>query len=120
MDMTIRALVSVFLIICFGCATVSFLPNDESTTYEPTQSVKVYWEKPEEPYVVIGKVAAESVDFGEEVLFKKLKEKAMAAGAHAVIMGGASQESSVVGAPVYGCATVEPGRLEALAIRFTD
>ena len=45
-------------------------------------------------------------------------------GAHAIIMGTSSSESSVVGAPVSGggifIVPVSTERLDALAIRFTD
>ena len=125
MQITIKAFLLVFLLTCYGCApTTSFLPTDESATYAPTESIKVYWEEPKESYTIIGRVSAESMDLDEETLFKKLKQKAMAAGAHAIIMGGTSQQSSVVGTPMSGGGTlivpVSSTRLEAIAIRFAD
>ena len=124
MQITIKAFLLVFLLTCYGCASITFLPTDESATYAPTESIKVYWEKPQESYTIIGRVSAESEDFDEETLFKKLKQKAMAVGAHAIIMGGTSQQSSVVGIPTYGGGTliapVSSTRLEAIAIRFAD
>ncbi len=124
MQITIKAFLLVFLLTCYGCTSVAFLPTDESATYAPTESIKVYWEKPQESYTIIGRVSAKSDDSGEEPLFKKLKQKAMAVGAHAIIMGGTSQQSSVVGTPMYGGGTlivpVSSTRIDAYAIRFAD
>ena len=84
MQITIKAFLLVFLLTFFGCApNTSFLPTDESATYAPTESIKVYWEDPQEPYTIIGRVSAEGEELDEETLFKGLKQKAMAAGAHA-------------------------------------
>jgi hypothetical protein len=81
------------------------LPTDESATYAPTESIKAYWEELQESYTIIGRLSA-GEDSDEETLFKKLKQKAMAMGAHAIIMGGTSQQSSVVGTPMYGGGTL--------------
>ena len=45
-----------FLIIFFisGCTTVTFLPTREDIKYEPTKNVEVFWEEPEESYIIIG------------------------------------------------------------------
>ena len=124
MQITIKAFLLVFLLTCYGCASITFLPTDESATYVPTESIKVYWEEPQESYTIIGRVSAKSEDLDEESIFKKLKQKAMAAGAHAIIMGGTSQQNSVVGMPMYGGGTlivpVSSTRLDAFAIRFAD
>ena len=124
MRISIKALFPVSILMLAGCVTVNFLPTDESVVYDPTNSVKVYWQDPQEPYSVIGRVAVQSDDYGEEELFKQLKQKAMEAGAHAIIMSGSSQQSSVVGVPVYGGGTiiapVTSRRLEAVAIRINE
>ena len=124
MQLKIKTFLLVFLFTCVGCATITFLPTDESVKYPPTDSVEIYWQQPQKPYYIIGKVSAKSEDFGEGTLFKMLKKKAMAEGAHAIIMGGTSQEGSVVGGPVYGGGTwiapVISTRLEGIAIRFIE
>ncbi len=124
MQITIKAFLLVFLLTCYGCVSTTFLPTDESAIYAPTESIKVYWEEPQKSYTIIGRVSAESEDLDEETLFKELKQKAMAAGAHAIIMGGTSQQSSVVGTPIYGGGTlivpVSSTRIDAMAIRFAD
>jgi hypothetical protein len=125
MQITIKAFLLVFLLTCYGCApTTSFLPTDESATYAPTESIQVYWKEPQESYTIIGRVSAESEDLDEETLFKELKQKAMAAGAHAIIMGGTTKQSSVVGTPMSGGGTlivpVSSTRIDAMAIRFAD
>ena len=124
MKIKIKALVSLFILSLSGCASITYLPADNSVTYAPTESLRVYWDEPQEPFTIIGRVSAESEDFGEEALFEKLKEKAMAVGAHALIMGSTSQQSSVVGVPAYGGGTiiapVTSTRLEGTAIRFKE
>lgn len=78
-----------------GCASVSYLPTDDSITYPPTKSVKIFWETPNIPYTKIGIVSAQaSSDSGykEEELFKLLKEKAMSIGADGIIMDAISQQ----------------------------
>ena len=124
MKITIRTFLLVFFLTCYGCATTTFLPTDESATYAPTESLKVYWEKPQEPYTIIGKVAAEGDDIDEETLFKELKQKAKSVGAHAIIMGDTSKQRSVIGTPMYGGGTLivptSSHRIDAIAIRFAD
>ncbi len=124
MQKAIQALLLIVLLSCPGCATVTFLPTDDSTTYTPTETLKVYWEEPQQPYIVIGKISAESEDFSEKDLFDILKQKAMAIGAHAIIMGGRSRRSSGGVAMPLGTSFVfipsTSTRIEALAIRLTN
>ena len=124
MKRIIKPVFLVFLFTCYSCVSTSYLPTDDSVTYAPTGSIKVYWEEPQEPYVIIGRVSAKSEDVKEEKIFKGIKKKAMAVGAHAIIMGGTSQESSVVGIPSnFGGTIIAPvssTRLAAFAIRFVD
>jgi hypothetical protein len=119
-----KVLFLAFFLILSGCATVNYLPTDETAKYKPTNSLKVYWSEPQEPYTTIGKLSVNSGDFTEEELFVKLKTKAKEVGANAIIMKGSSQQSSVVGVPTYGGGTiitpVISTRLEAIAIRFIE
>lgn len=119
MQRAIQALLLVILLNCSGCATITFLPADDSATYAPTESLKVYWEEPQRPYMVIGAVSAQSGDFPERVLFEKLKRKAMAAGAHAIIMGKTNYSPTVV-LLSGGTYIAHVIRIEALAVRFTN
>lgn len=111
------------IVMLTGCATVNYLSTDETATYEPTNSLKIYWNEPQEQHTIIGKISVEGGDYSEEELFVKLKEKAKEVGANAIIMAGSSQQNSVVGIPVYGggtiIASVSSTRLEAIAIRFS-
>jgi hypothetical protein len=50
--------------------------------YVPAESIKVYWEEPQEPYIIIGRVSAKSDDLKGENIFKVIKNKAMKVGAH--------------------------------------
>ena len=53
-----------------------------------------------------------------------LKKKAMESGAHAIIMGGTGQGTSVVAYPTYGGGAaiipITSTRIEGIAIRFVD
>ena len=122
MRIIIKTLFLASLLVLYSCVSTTFLPTDESVKYAPTNSIKVYWEDPQDPYTIIGRVTVESGDYSEETLFIKLKQKAMEVGAHAIIMTGTSQQSSVVGVPVYGGGTiiapVSSTRLDAIAIHF--
>lgn len=125
MQITIKTFLLIFLFTFFGCLTnTSFLPTNESAKYAPTESIKAYWEKPEGSYIIIGRVTAEGEELDEETLFKGLKQKAIAVGAHAIIMGDTSRQSSVTGTTMYGggtlIVTMSTTRLEAIAIRFAD
>ncbi len=117
-------LLTIMSLSCLGCATVTFLPAADSTAYTPTKSLKVYWKEPQRSYTVIGMVSAESTDFDEKTLFGMLKQKAMAIGAHAIVMGGRSRRSSGGVAMPLGTSFVfipsTSTRIEALAIRFTN
>ena len=86
--------------------------------------MEIYWQQPQRPYKIIGKVSAKSEDYGEGTLFKMLKKKAMESGAHAIIMGGTGQGTSVVAYPTYGGGAaiipITSTRIEGIAIRFVD
>ncbi len=128
-DTWLKGIVVIIMVVCVGfslaCATVTFLPTDDSTTYTPTETLKVYWKEPQQPYIVIGKILAKQGGRNvEEQLFKTLKQKAMRIGAHAIIMRGTSQKSSgAVLVPVGTSFFLLPAtevRIEAFAIRFTN
>jgi len=119
----IKTLFFISIFIFNGCISISFLPNDESITYSPTDSVKVFWDAPKDSYFIIGKVIVESEDYNEEQLFKRLKQKAMEVGAHAIIMVSSNQQNSIYGTPMNGGTLIiseTRRRLEAIAIRFKE
>ena len=114
----IGAILALFL---SSCVSVSYLPTDEMRSYPPTNSLKVFWEKPDEPHTVLGMLIAE--DHGEEELFSALKKKAMSIGAHGIIMKAPSQQIRIHGysSSRYGILSADRShRLEALAIRFNE
>ena len=120
----------VLVLLLSGCISVSYLPSDDSHRYSTTTSLKVFWdEMPDQPYVVLGKLTAQSGDYGEEAIFSKLKKKAMSIGADGLLMGNLSKTTgqlgsftpSYTGSGGYGyIIPTETHRMEAIAIRFTD
>ena len=117
-NLKIGAILALFL---SSCVSVSYLPTDETRSYPPTNSLKVFWEKPDEPYTVLGMLIAE--DHGEEGLFSALKKKAMSIGAHGIIMKSPSQPIRIYGysSSRYGTLSADSShRLEALAIRLNE
>lgn len=111
MKKAVYSLCLVFLLI--ACTTVSFLPTKD-TAYTPTNYLYIYYEEPEEPYIIIGQLIAMS-EWDVEDAFWYLKNKAMEIGAHAIIMKSAEGLQNVTSVYVIPY-TVH--RLEALAIRF--
>lgn len=111
------------VLLISGCARIKYLPVESSMTHPPTDSVRIYWEKPNVPYKEIGMLSAESSDFSEEKLIEMLKEKAMSIGAHGIIMNRTSQQTRTIAIPTsVGGTTLSPttttNRLSAMAIRF--
>lgn len=109
-----KAICSLCLVFLLSaCTTVSFLPTKD-TVYQPTTHVEIYFQEPEEPYIIIGQLIATS-DASSGEAFKYLKNKAMEMGAHAIIMKGA--EGIPMSGELYGIPYIA-NRLEAFAIRF--
>jgi len=120
MKCVLKTLVILALFLS-SCVSVSYLPTDETRSYPPTNALKVFWEKPDEPYTVLGMLIAE--DHGEEGLFSALKKKAMSIGAHGIIMKSPSQQIRIYGysSSRYGTLSADSAhRLEALAIRLNE
>jgi hypothetical protein len=120
-------IITSIVIVISGCTTTKFL-GTYPVSCSPTTYVEVYWEKPNKPFIELGMIIVESEIFGEEKLLVKLKEKAMAVGANAVIMRSPSKESILypyytpvprgIGMITVGTTTIN--RLEGVAIRFKD
>jgi hypothetical protein len=121
-DRRIIGVVTILACVLGGCVKTAYLPTDERGRYAPSKEIEVFWEAPTRPYTIIGRVSATS-GAGEEKIFRKLKQRAAAKGAQALIMGGSTQTASVVGVPMAtGGTLITSGRqhrLEALAIRWT-
>jgi len=111
----------LLILLLAGCMSISFLPTAD-TIYEPTTSLEIYWEKPEKPYSIIGKISVRSDMYSEKQLFEQIKIKAMEIGANALIMSDTSTDQEIVGIPAYGGGTniipFEMITIKALAIRF--
>ena len=117
-------MILITILILLGCATISYLPSDSSVTFPPTESVKVFFDKPEMPYIELGLIVAESGDISEEALFYLLKKKGTSIGAHGIIMRHPTQQTGTIGMPSSQGGTmmipVTSHRLEAIAIRFKE
>lgn len=117
-----RILITVFIVLLLSsCAGVKYTPLEGSMNYPSTDSVKIYWEKPNVMFMEIGIITAESSDYREEELMDMLKKKAMSVGAHGVIMKLPDQRTRTISVPGT---TLTPRttsyRLAAMAIRFHE
>jgi uncharacterized protein YceK len=113
-----------------GCSTIKihYLPTDSPSTYSPTDSVEVFWEKPAQPHVILGLVSAECEENdralllkARALLMKEVKKKAMEVGAQGIIIKDTSAHTGTVGVPPAGGLIIAPvtiHRLVAYAIRF--
>lgn len=117
-------LIAALALLLTSCVKMAYLATDVGRHYPPSTVVEILWKEPDRPFTVIGRVSASSDSRSEETLFRRIQERAAREGAHAVIVGGGSQTSSVVGAPLATggmiIAPIERRRLEALAIRWND
>ena len=120
----IIGLLSLVIFLATGCVKIAYLPTDERARYASSNDIEVFWEEPKRPYKIIGRISASSGDFSEEEIFRRLKQRAADEGAHAIIMGGSTQSSSVIGTPLATGGTliipVTKHKIEALVIRWTD
>jgi len=120
----ILGLLSSVIFLATGCAKLTYLPTEERIHYAPSNDIAVFWEEPKRPYKIIGRISVYSHSLSEEGLFRKLKQRAAEEGAHAIILGGSTQTSSIRGTPAaHGGTVITPvisQRLEALVIRWTD
>ena len=116
------------LIITFSlssCSRVQYMPVDRSINYAPTNSVNIYWQKPNLPYKEIGILSAEGSDLSEDELLDMLKGKAMSIGGHGVIMKPSTQRTRTIGIPGSLSGTTLAPRavtyqLHGIAIRFDE
>lgn len=111
---SLRTLCLVFFFgLLSGCASVSYLPINQYQAFPSTQSIQILYEKPDKPYLTLGKIIAEDPALGrsDEYLYKKLKQKAMNIGADAIII----ENTKPPGADWLGGVI---HRLEGLAIKW--
>jgi hypothetical protein len=120
-----KALRLLPILLIVGCAPkvkVNYLAFDTSVTYLSTDTVQVFWEKPNRDFIVIGLLSTTATKANEEKLLEVLRKKAMSVGAQGLILRPPMRESRVVGVPTqYGApliTTIITYRLEGLAIRF--
>ena len=82
-----RALCLIALLVAVGCTNIKYIGD----SYPPTTHVDVYFDERdvEQDFRVIGHADATAPDYvNTEDMMKKLKEKAMEKGAHAIIVLG--------------------------------
>jgi hypothetical protein len=119
-------LVAIFGVVALiGCAKVNYLPRSTSTTYQPTTDVEILWTSPTRPFTELGLITVESDSLSEESMLTKLRQRAMKAGAHAVIMAGPGEKApGAIAVPIAGggfvMAPIDRRRMQGLAIRYSD
>lgn len=111
-----------FLFLLEGCATVSYLPSNSSRILLPTQTIEIFFEKPQKPYIVLGKVISQSLwssNMPSRNLLDKLKQKAMQVGADAIIIENVTPHKTISGA-LFFISTWTTQKIEGLAIKWKE
>jgi hypothetical protein len=99
-----------------GCVTTKYFPVKGAKTYPPTDSVAVFRSYPDRPYEVLGVVSATSPEKWR--LIAKLKEKAMAIGADALVMKSTKEITQEYTSERKTEFSTSRTRYEAVAIKF--
>ena len=119
---SMRRLLSVALIallLLLGCASTKYLPSS-SKTYSPTSSAVIYyWDKPDRPYMEMGRIEVEAQT--EKGMLERFKQKAMEIGADGVFIKGVENQlrSDTRDADLWFLVK-PPIRAEGVAIKFED
>ena len=117
-----RRLLSVALIallLLLGCASTKYLPSS-SKTYSPTSSAVIYyWDKPDRPYMEMGRIEVEAQT--EKGMLERFKQKAMEIGADGVFIKSVENQlrSDTQDADLWFLVK-PPIRAEGVAIKFED
>ncbi|HUU29663.1 MAG TPA: hypothetical protein VM123_17815 [archaeon] len=107
------------IIMISACVKSEYVPyGDLKETFAPTDSVLVYRDYPDQPYVIIGIVTATGINQGK--LFSRLKKEAMSVGANAIIMKRMQELTQEYASERRSEFSTRKLRLEAVAIRFKD
>lgn len=105
-----------------GCASTHYEPKDANASFQPTQSIEVFNEKPSKPYKVIGIVLASSDKLDDAALLESLKQKAMSVGGQGLILLESTSEQVTSSDTAAGggefVTSREVTHLSAEAIRF--
>lgn len=106
-----------------GCTSTHYEPKDANASFQPTQSIEVFNEKPSsKPYKVIGTVSASSDTKDKAALLESLKQKAMSIGGQGLILLDSTSEQVTSSDPAAGGGSFVTSRIEqrmsGLAIRF--
>lgn len=106
-----------------GCASTHYEPKDANASFQPTQSIDVFNEKPSsKPYKVIGIVSASSDKLDDAALLESLKQKAMSVGGQGLILLESTSEQVTSSDTAAGggefVTSREVTHLGAEAIRF--
>ena len=105
-----------------GCASTHYEPKDADASFQPTESIEVFDEKPSKPYKVIGIVSASSDKLDDAALLESLKQKAMSVGGQGLILLESTSEQVTSSDTAAGggefVTSREVTHLSAEAIRF--
>jgi hypothetical protein len=106
----------ITLLLLLGCGSTRYLSSG-SKTYPPTSSVTIYyWDKPDRPYVEMGRIEVKART--EEGMLERFKEKAMKIGADGVDIR--SVEDLSIRSNNLSSLLKAPIRAEGIAIKFKD
>jgi PBP1b-binding outer membrane lipoprotein LpoB len=109
----------IALLLLLGCASTKYLPSS-SKTYSPTSSAVIYyWDKPDRPYVEMGRIEVKAQT--EKGMLERFKQKAMEIGADGVFIKSVENQlrSDTQDGDLWFLVK-PPVRAEGVAIKFED
>ena len=109
----------IALLLLVGCSSVQYFPSS-SKTYSPTSGAAIYyWDKPDKPYVEMGRIEVKAQT--EKGMLERFKEKAMEVGADGVFIKSVENKlrSDTQDADLWFLVKA-PIRAEGVAIKFRD
>jgi len=107
-----------------GCSGIStkYFPAHGAKTYPSTKDLLIFRDYPERQYEILGvvSVSAYSGSVSKKRLFSRLKKKAMAVGAHAIVVRPARELTREISSSRRTEFVTSRTVLEAVAIRFKE
>ena len=120
-----RKMLNIFLVMLLavnvaitGCVSTKYRPVNGVEKYSPTDSLMVLKNYPDRTYTVLGTITARGRS--EKGIMNKIKEKAMKAGAHAIVVKPPARITSEYTSEMRTEFRASEWIYEAVLIRFEE